>query len=76
MTPVYLTLTSTAPEATDLGYLLHKHPERVQQFDVSAGLAHIFYPEASEKRCTVALLLEVAPSRWSAAVVTAGTRSR
>ena len=61
MTPVYLTLTSTAPEATDLGYLLHKHPERVQQFDVSAGLAHIFYPEASEKRCTVALLLEVDP---------------
>ena len=37
MTPVYLTLTSTAPAATDLGYLLHKHPDRAQPFDVSVG---------------------------------------
>ena len=61
MTPVYLTLSSTAPAATDLGYLLHKHPERAQQFDVSAGKAHVFYPEATDERCTVALLLEVDP---------------
>lgn len=61
MTPVYLTLTSTAPAATDLGYLLHKHPERAQAFDVSAGVAHVFYPEATDERCTVALLLEVDP---------------
>jgi 3' terminal RNA ribose 2'-O-methyltransferase Hen1 len=61
MTPVYLTLTSTAPDATGLGYLLHKHPARAQQFDVSAGAAHVFYPEATDVRCTVALLLEVDP---------------
>jgi len=61
MAPVYLTLTSTAPGATDLGFLLHKHPERAQQFEVSAGLAHVFYPEATDERCTVALLLEVDP---------------
>lgn len=61
MAPVYLTLTSTAPDATGLGYLLHKHPERAQQFEVSAGLAHVFYPEATDERCTVALLLEVDP---------------
>ncbi len=61
MTPVYLTLTSTAPEATGLGYLLHKHPERAQEFAVSAGVAHVFYPEATHARCTVALLLEVDP---------------
>ena len=61
MAPVYLTLTSTAPDATSLGYLLHKHPERAQQFEVSAGLAHVFYPEATDERCTVALLLEVDP---------------
>ncbi|WP_248580598.1 3' terminal RNA ribose 2'-O-methyltransferase Hen1 [Nocardioides sp. InS609-2] len=61
MAPVYLTLTSTAPDATGLGYLLHKHPERAQQFEVSAGVAHVFYPEASNERCTVALLLEVDP---------------
>lgn len=58
---MYLTITSTAPDATGLGYLLHKHPERAQQFDVSAGVAHVFYPEATDERCTVALLLEVDP---------------
>ena len=56
-----LTLTSTAESATDLGYLLHKHPGRVQQFDVSVGAAHVFYPEATDKRCTAVLLLEVDP---------------
>jgi 3' terminal RNA ribose 2'-O-methyltransferase Hen1 len=61
MTPVYLTLTSTAAEATGLGYLLHKHPGRAQEFSVSAGVAHVFYPEATDERCTVALLLEVDP---------------
>jgi 3' terminal RNA ribose 2'-O-methyltransferase Hen1 len=59
--PVYLTITSTAPAATDLGYLLHKHPDRAQQFDISAGLAHVFYPEATYERCTAALVLEVDP---------------
>jgi SAM-dependent methyltransferase len=58
---VLLTITSTAPDASDLGYLLHKHPGRVQDFDVSAGRAHVFYPEATERRCTAALLLEVDP---------------
>ncbi|WP_243395128.1 3' terminal RNA ribose 2'-O-methyltransferase Hen1 [Nocardioides currus] len=61
MSPVYLTLTSTAPGATDLGFLLHKHPEKAQRFEVSAGVAHVFYPEATDERCTVALLLEVDP---------------
>jgi 3' terminal RNA ribose 2'-O-methyltransferase Hen1 len=58
---VFLTLTSTAPAATDLGFLLHKHPGRLQSFEVSVGLAHVFYPEASGQRCTAALLLEVDP---------------
>ena len=56
-----LTLTSTAPHATDLGFLLHKHPDRAQTFDLSVGQAHVFYPEASDDRCTVALLVEVDP---------------
>lgn len=56
-----LTLTSTAPNASDLGYLLHKHPDRVQSLDLPVGQAHVFYPEASDERCTVALLLEVDP---------------
>jgi 3' terminal RNA ribose 2'-O-methyltransferase Hen1 len=56
-----LTITLTEPPATDLGYLLHKHPDRIQSFDVSAGQAHVFYPEAGEQRCTAALLLEIDP---------------
>jgi 3' terminal RNA ribose 2'-O-methyltransferase Hen1 len=56
-----LTLTTTARPATDLGYLLHKNPSRVQTFELSFGKAHVFYPEASEERCTMALLLEVDP---------------
>lgn len=59
--PVLLTVTSTAPDASDLGYLLHKHPARAQVFDLPVGRAHVFYPEADAQRCTVALLLEVDP---------------
>ena len=56
-----LTITTTREPATDLGFLLHKHPGRVQTFDQSTGQAHVFYPEASDSRCTAALLLEVDP---------------
>jgi 3' terminal RNA ribose 2'-O-methyltransferase Hen1 len=58
---VLLTITTTREPATDLGYLLHKHPDRLQSFPVSAGAAHVFYPEATAGRCTAALLLEVDP---------------
>ncbi|WP_280400403.1 3' terminal RNA ribose 2'-O-methyltransferase Hen1 [Nocardia carnea] len=53
---------STTP-ATDLGFLLHKNPDRVQEFGLSYGTAHVFYPHASAERCTAALLLEVDPVR-------------
>ena len=56
-----LTVTTTHRPATDLGHLLHKHPDRVQPFEVPFGRAHVFYPEASEERCTAALLLDVDP---------------
>jgi 3' terminal RNA ribose 2'-O-methyltransferase Hen1 len=58
---VLLTITTTRAPATDLGYLLHKHPDRSQSFAVAAGQAHVFYPEAAPGRCTAALLLEVDP---------------
>lgn len=61
---VFLTISTTGnPErpATDLGFLLHKHPERAQSFSTSHGTAHVFYPEAGAERCTAALLLEVDP---------------
>ncbi len=56
-----LTITTTHRPATDLGYLLHKHPDRVQSFALAFGQAHVFYPEASPDLCTAALLLEVDP---------------
>ncbi|GIH90704.1 3' terminal RNA ribose 2'-O-methyltransferase Hen1 [Planobispora siamensis] len=49
--------------ATDLGFLLHKHPDRVQEFGQSYGVARVFYPEADEERCTAALMLDVDPIR-------------
>src|SRR5688572_2828512 len=56
-----LTLTTTHEPATDLGYLLHKNPSKLQTFELSFGHAHVFYPEASSVRCTAALLLDVDP---------------
>ena len=56
-----LTITTTCQPATDLGYLLHKHPERPQTFSLAFGQAHVFYPEASLERCSAALLLDVDP---------------
>ncbi|HLI72058.1 MAG TPA: 3' terminal RNA ribose 2'-O-methyltransferase Hen1 [Ktedonobacteraceae bacterium] len=56
-----LTITTTHQPATDLGYLLHKHPERCQTFPQAFGQAHVFYPETSHERCTAALLLDIDP---------------
>lgn len=56
-----LTITTTHSPATDLGYLLHKNPARVQEFELAFGKAHVFYQEATEERCTAALLLDVDP---------------
>ncbi|WP_330460342.1 3' terminal RNA ribose 2'-O-methyltransferase Hen1 [Streptomyces sp. NBC_00820] len=59
---MFLTISTrgtAASPATDLGFLLHKHPDNAQAFSTSHGTAHVFYPEADADRCTVALLLEV-----------------
>ncbi|MFG2207258.1 3' terminal RNA ribose 2'-O-methyltransferase Hen1 [Streptomyces sp. NPDC048638] len=61
---MFLTITITGSAdrpATDLGFLLHKHPDRAQRFSTSYGVAHVLYPEADAQRCTAALLLEVDP---------------
>jgi 3' terminal RNA ribose 2'-O-methyltransferase Hen1 len=60
---VLLTLTTTREPATDLGYLLVKHPDRVHAFELPSGTAYVCFPEASEQRCTAALVLEVDPAR-------------
>jgi 3' terminal RNA ribose 2'-O-methyltransferase Hen1 len=65
--PVLLTVTTTHRPATDLGYLLVKHPDKVHSFDVPTGTAHVLFPDAAEDRCTAALLLDVDPQRLGAA---------
>jgi len=35
-----LTITTTRPPATDLGYLLHEHPARAQSVELPWGQAH------------------------------------
>ncbi len=56
-----LTITTTHQPATDLSFLLHKHPDKLQSVDLANGVAHIFYPDASKEKCTVALLLDIDP---------------
>jgi 3' terminal RNA ribose 2'-O-methyltransferase Hen1 len=59
---VFLTISTTGDEqhpATDLGFLLHKHPDNPFSTKLSYGTAHVLYPEANAERCTAALLLEV-----------------
>lgn len=63
-----LTLTRPPPElgppdylASDLGYLLYKHPERVHQATLPFGQARVFFPEAGDERATAALLLNADP---------------
>ena len=56
-----LTISTGHQPATDLGFLLHKNPARTQTEELPFGKAHVFYPEASAERCTVALLLDIDP---------------
>lgn len=65
---MYLSITLTRPEpedARELGYLLHKHPDRHQRFSLSLGQAHVFYPEATPQRATAVLMLELDPVQLS-----------
>src|SRR5262245_6454092 len=55
------TLTTTHRPATDLGYLLHKNPANLHRVELAFGSAQMFYPEASDERCTFALMLDVDP---------------
>lgn len=45
----------------DLGYLLHKNPDRVFEREISVGNVTIFYSGIDETRCTAVLHLAVDP---------------
>ena len=56
-----LILTTTHQPATDLGFLLRKNSAHAQTFELPFGEARVFYPEATEDRCTCALQVVVDP---------------
>ncbi len=58
---MFLSIATTHEPATDLGYLLHKHPERLHETELPFGQAYLFYPEATAERCEAALVLDVDP---------------
>jgi len=58
---MFLSIATTCQPATDLGYLLHKHPGRLHEIEQTFGKAWVFYPEAGEARCEAALVLDVDP---------------
>lgn len=58
---MFLSIATTHQPATDLGYLLHKHPGRLHEIEQTFGKAWVFYPDAGDRRCEAALVLDVDP---------------
>ncbi len=58
---MFLSISTTHHPATDLGFLLHKHPERVHETELPFGKAIVFYPQAEDTRCEAALVLDIDP---------------
>lgn len=56
-----LTISTKGEHAADLGFLLHKHPDRFQSFPIRFGQCHVFYPESSPTQSTVCLMLDIDP---------------
>ena len=56
-----ISLTARGNDAADVSFLLHKHPDRFQSFDMSYGTCHAFYSQADPNRCTFCLVLDVDP---------------
>ncbi|MFO0558852.1 MAG: 3' terminal RNA ribose 2'-O-methyltransferase Hen1 [Polyangiales bacterium] len=58
---MFLQIECTTAPATDLSWIAHKHPDKAQSFALSFGVAHVFYPAATEARCAIAVAVEVDP---------------
>lgn len=54
-----ISIATTMPQARQFGFLLHKHPDRNQDFPLRHGTLRVLFPEATDERCEVALLLDV-----------------
>jgi 3' terminal RNA ribose 2'-O-methyltransferase Hen1 len=58
---MFLSIATTHQPATDLGYLLMKHPDRAHEVELTFGKATVVYPQADAARCEAALVLDVDP---------------
>ena len=56
-----LQISTNRKPATDIGYIMHKNPARCQSSDLAFGSVHIFYPEATDDKCTMAMVLDIDP---------------
>ena len=65
---MFVSVATSHRPATDLGFLLHKHPDRLHTADLGFGRATMGYPRADEEGCEFVLALDVDP----VALVTAG----
>ena len=59
--PMLLTISTDHRPATDLGYLLHKNPEGHHTADFGFGTGRVIFPEATDNRCTAALVVDIDP---------------
>lgn len=58
---MFLSISTTHRPATDLGFILMKHPERVHEVELAFGKGVVFYPVASEDSCEAVLTLDIDP---------------
>lgn len=56
-----LTIKQSGPGSEDLGWLLHKHPDKAQEFPLSFGKAHVFFTESAPEATEAAMLLDIDP---------------
>ncbi len=58
---MFIAIATTRQPATDLGFLLMKHPDRLHEVELTFGKAVVFYPQADEDRCEAVLTIDVDP---------------
>ena len=58
---MFLSIATTHSPATDLGFLLMKHPDRVHEFELAFGKSVVFFPQADATRCEATLALDLDP---------------
>ncbi len=56
-----LTIEAKLSPGADLGYLLHKHPDRAYCAELPLGKLHVFYPVVEPDRAQAAIWLEIDP---------------